>query len=136
MNTSIPASVPTALRPLFEGNAPGAQITYQLSDPLFQAIREYHGNLKSVGRYTKLLLQWDTDKKDGELSPPSVVTAKANMVSEVLACYNRKRPNNSAALQEQIADLKEQLRRKDLALAAMVKRAEVAEAALLAQVKA
>lgn len=130
MTNSIPASVPNDLRPLFSCDKPGELIAYDLRDPLFQAIRQYHGNLKSVGKYTRLLIADETDAKDGTYSPPAITAAKASMVTEVLACYNRKRPNNAAALQDRIAELEETLRRKDLALNAAVKRAQIAEAAL------
>lgn len=137
MTTSkIPASVPVALRPLFGKQFPGEQIAYDLSDPLYQAIRTYHGDLKSVGRYTKLLLAHDTATKDGEFSPPAITAAKASMVTEVLACYNQTRKDSKEDLKARVAELEESLRRKDLALQAALKRATVAEEALAQSVKA
>lgn len=131
MTTSrIPQSVPESLRPLFGCPKPGDQIEFKLSDPLFQAIREYHGDLASVGRYTKLLLAQDTETKDGTLSPPSIVTAKSKMVTDVLACYNQHRSDNKEGLKARIAELEEQLRRKDIALQSALTRAKSAEAAL------
>lgn len=131
MSTSkIPQSVPVALRPLFGKALPGEQIEFSLSDPLFQAIRQYHGTLPTVGRYTKLLMAQDFDSKDGAGSPPSIVTAKCKMVTEVLACYNQHRLDSKEDLKARVAELEESLRRKDLALQAALQRALVAEAAL------
>lgn len=127
---SIPVSVPVALRPLFDKQFPGEQIAYDLSDPLYQAIRTYHPNLKSVGRYTKLLLAYDTETKDGSFSPPAITQAKAQMVTEVLAFYNQTRKDSKEDLKARVAELEEKNRRVGLALEAALKRAALAEAAL------
>lgn len=117
---TAPKSVPESLRPLFETNVPGRLVEQsKLDDPMFQEIRRYHANLPEVGHYTKLVMAGDTEKTS-EFGTVSVVSAKSHMISAVLAFYNKKRPNNAAAKDERIAELEEQLRRKDLALAALV----------------
>ena len=110
---------PEALAPLFTAKWAGRAIEYRLDDPLYQAIREYHGDLAEVEAYTTELRRYlDTGraKHDGNLTTAAVAHAKSTMVDAVIAAYAALRKDSPKALRARIAELETLVARKDAAL--------------------